>query len=64
MGRILEWGVQECHQVLCFAGVGIFDLREELHKFDRDSHSVLGSLFLNPTVGAGRCVRVHTQAHM
>jgi D-lactate dehydrogenase len=41
-------------QVLCFSGAGIYDLKEVLEKrHNRDSHSVLGSLFLNPSVGAG-----------
>mmetsp|Transcript_114751 Transcript_114751/g.335550 ORF Transcript_114751/g.335550 Transcript_114751/m.335550 type:complete len:691 (-) Transcript_114751:42-2114(-) len=41
-------------QVLCFAGAGIFDLQDKLKKeCNRDSHCVLGSIFLNPSVGAG-----------
>jgi len=41
-------------QILCYAGVGIFDLQEKLKKeFNRDSHSVLGSIFLNPSTAAG-----------
>lgn len=41
-------------QVLCFAGAGIFDLKEKLKKeVNRDSHSVLGSIFLNPSVAGG-----------
>ncbi|CAK9104719.1 unnamed protein product [Durusdinium trenchii] len=38
---------------LCFAGAGIFQLQTELQKRHRDSHSVLGSMFLNPSVAAG-----------
>jgi len=45
---------QNAHQVLCFAGAGIFDLQQRLkNEFNRDSHSVLGSIFLNPSVAAG-----------
>jgi D-lactate dehydrogenase len=45
---------KEGKQVLCFSGAGIFDLKEKMMKeYNRDSHSVLGSLFLNPSVGAG-----------
>lgn len=41
-------------QVLCFSGTGIFDLQEVLkNDYNRDSHSVLGSIFLNPSVAAG-----------
>lgn len=41
-------------QVLCFSGAGIYDLKETLDKqYKRDSHSVLGSIFLNPSVAAG-----------
>ncbi len=40
--------------VLTFAGVGIHDLSTHLVKnHNRDSHTALGSSFLNPTVGAG-----------
>lgn len=38
---------------LCFAGAGIYQLQSELQKRSRDSHSVLGSIFLNPSVAAG-----------
>jgi len=45
---------EKAEQVLCFSGAGISDLKEDLAKnYNRDSHSVLGSLFLNPSVGAG-----------
>ena len=40
-------------QVLCFAGAGILDLGKELEAIHRESHSVLGSIFLNPSVAAG-----------
>eukprot|EP00746_Dinoflagellata_sp_MGD_P032501 gnl/MRDRNA2_/MRDRNA2_177380_c0_seq1.p1 gnl/MRDRNA2_/MRDRNA2_177380_c0~~gnl/MRDRNA2_/MRDRNA2_177380_c0_seq1.p1 ORF type:complete len:674 (+),score=105.98 gnl/MRDRNA2_/MRDRNA2_177380_c0_seq1:166-2022(+) len=53
LDKILPIG-EEGHQVLCFAGAGIFDLQDKLQKdCNRDSHSVLGSIFLNPTVAAG-----------
>eukprot|EP00419_Tripos_fusus_P044869 CAMPEP_0172814928 /NCGR_PEP_ID=MMETSP1075-20121228/11490_1 /TAXON_ID=2916 /ORGANISM="Ceratium fusus, Strain PA161109" /LENGTH=662 /DNA_ID=CAMNT_0013654749 /DNA_START=55 /DNA_END=2043 /DNA_ORIENTATION=+ len=46
--------INKGQQTLCYAGVGIFDLQEKLKKeFNRDSHSVLGSIFLNPTTAAG-----------
>jgi len=40
-------------QVLCFPGAGIYSLQEKLKLYNRDSHSVLGSIFLNPSVAAG-----------
>lgn len=41
-------------KVLCFGGAGIFDLRTKMaDQFKRDSHTILGSLFLNPSVAAG-----------
>jgi D-lactate dehydrogenase (quinone) len=40
-------------QVLCFAGVGIHDLSILASQQNRESHSILGSVFLNPTVAAG-----------
>lgn len=39
--------------LLCFAGAGIADAARVAAEWQRDSHSVLGSFFLNPTVGAG-----------
>jgi D-lactate dehydrogenase (quinone) len=41
------------NQMLCLAGAGIFDLSKEASKLGRESHSILGSVFLNPTVAAG-----------
>uniref|UniRef100_A0A7S4T4W3 FAD-binding PCMH-type domain-containing protein n=1 Tax=Alexandrium monilatum TaxID=311494 RepID=A0A7S4T4W3_9DINO len=53
LDKILPIGPDGQH-VLCFAGAGIFDLQDKLKKdFNRDSHSVLGSIFLNPSVAAG-----------
>ncbi|CAE8635991.1 unnamed protein product [Polarella glacialis] len=53
LDKILPLG-EDGKQVLCFAGAGIFTLQERLKKeFNRDSHSVLGSIFLNPSVAAG-----------
>jgi len=40
-------------RVLCEAGVGITTLAQEMRTVGRESHSVLGSVFLNPTVAAG-----------
>lgn len=40
-------------KVLCLAGAGILDLSNQLGQLGRESHSVLGSIFLNPSVGAG-----------
>jgi len=52
LNKILPIG--EGDKVLCFAGAGIFDLQDMLKaKFNRDSHSVLGSIFLNPSTAAG-----------
>eukprot|EP00428_Durinskia_dybowskii_P008077 CAMPEP_0170289438 /NCGR_PEP_ID=MMETSP0116_2-20130129/44786_1 /TAXON_ID=400756 /ORGANISM="Durinskia baltica, Strain CSIRO CS-38" /LENGTH=697 /DNA_ID=CAMNT_0010540875 /DNA_START=88 /DNA_END=2179 /DNA_ORIENTATION=+ len=46
--------LEDGKKVLCFSGVGIYDLKEKLEKeYKRDSHSILGSIFLNPTVAAG-----------
>uniref|UniRef100_A0A7S2DUI9 FAD-binding PCMH-type domain-containing protein n=1 Tax=Alexandrium andersonii TaxID=327968 RepID=A0A7S2DUI9_9DINO len=53
LDTILPVGPDGNH-VLCFAGAGIYDLQDKLKKdFNRDSHSVLGSIFLNPSVAAG-----------
>jgi len=53
LSKILPIG-DDGKQVLCFSGAGIFDLKDKMEKeYERDSHSVLGSIFLNPTVGAG-----------
>lgn len=40
-------------QILAYAGAGIHDLSELCHTLGRESHSVLGSIFLNPSVGGG-----------
>lgn len=40
-------------KVLCMAGAGILDLKNDLEKIGRESHVILGSTFLNPSVGAG-----------
>jgi D-lactate dehydrogenase len=41
------------NKVLCCAGAGIYSLSEKLKPLQRQSHSVLGSFFLNPSVAAG-----------
>eukprot|EP00434_Breviolum_minutum_P031866 symbB.v1.2.028181.t1/scaffold2963.1/size66434/2 len=51
--KILPVGSKTPEFALCFAGAGIYQLQSELQKRDRDSHSVLGSIFLNPSVAAG-----------
>eukprot|EP00658_Telonema_sp_P-2_P031284 TRINITY_DN23451_c0_g1_i1.p1 TRINITY_DN23451_c0_g1~~TRINITY_DN23451_c0_g1_i1.p1 ORF type:complete len:258 (-),score=42.22 TRINITY_DN23451_c0_g1_i1:25-798(-) len=38
---------------VCMAGAGIFDLSVAAGRVGRESHSVLGSMFLNPSVAAG-----------
>ena len=40
-------------QYLCLAGAGIYDLSRVAAAANRESHSILGSLFLNPSVAAG-----------
>ena len=40
-------------KMLCMAGAGIHDLAERAKQLHRESHSILGSTFLNPTVAAG-----------
>lgn len=40
-------------QFLCLAGAGIYDLSRVAAAANRESHSILGSLFLNPSVAAG-----------
>ena len=47
--------IDDGQRVVCLAGVGLAQLQEWLHKYfpDRESHSVLGSTFLNPTTAAG-----------
>ena len=39
--------------LLCFAGAGIAHAQKVASSFQRESHSILGSTFLNPTVAAG-----------
>lgn len=41
------------HAILALGGAGIADAAVVASSFGRESHSVLGSFFLNPTVGAG-----------
>ena len=43
----------DASKVLCFAGAGICDLKQLLHAHGRAAHTELGSIFLNPSVGAG-----------
>ena len=46
-------GEERKGQVLCMAGAGIGTLQRTLATMNRNPHSVLGSLFLNPTVSGG-----------
>jgi len=43
------------HRVVCLAGVGISTLASSIQSWfpDRESHSILGSVLLNPTTAAG-----------
>jgi len=50
--KILPIG-EDTKQVLCFSGAGIYDLKTLMESKGRESHSVLGSIFLNPSVAAG-----------
>lgn len=53
LNKILPVG-EGGEQVLCFSGAGILNLKNVLeNEYGRDSHSVLGSIFLNPSVAAG-----------
>lgn len=45
--------LDEGRRVLAFSGAGIYDLSQTCAKLGRESHSVLGSVFLNPSVGGG-----------
>mmetsp|Transcript_28656 Transcript_28656/g.94224 ORF Transcript_28656/g.94224 Transcript_28656/m.94224 type:complete len:643 (-) Transcript_28656:275-2203(-) len=40
-------------RVVCLAGAGIYDVLTKAASLGRESHSVLGSIFLNPSTGAG-----------
>ena len=50
---LLDSQKKEEKQALCLAGTGIQNLQKKAAKAGLSSHSVLGSLFLNPTVAAG-----------
>jgi D-lactate dehydrogenase len=47
--------IDDGKRVVCLAGVGLASLQHFLDEYfpDRESHSVLGSTFLNPTTAAG-----------
>lgn len=47
--------IDDGKRVVCLAGTGISDLSAKVASWfpDRESHSVLGSMFLNPTTAAG-----------
>ena len=40
-------------RMVCLAGAGIHSVLQKAAELGRESHSVLGSIFLNPTVAAG-----------
>jgi D-lactate dehydrogenase len=46
--------IDDGKRVVCMGGVGLATLQKFVDEhFDRESHSILGSTFLNPTTGAG-----------
>jgi D-lactate dehydrogenase len=53
LNKMFRVGDEENSQMLCQAGVGIHDLSVRVGSMGRESHSILGSTFLNPTVAAG-----------
>ena len=55
-------------RLVCLAGAGIHSALGKAAEMQRESHSVLGSLFLNPTVAAGVAfgsggAQMHEQMH-
>lgn len=46
--------IDDGHRVVCLAGCGISTLASSIQSWfpDRESHSILGSTFLNPTTAA------------
>jgi len=40
-------------KMFCFAGAGIMDVNRKASEYSREGHSVLGSIFLNPSTAAG-----------
>ena len=40
-------------RIVCLAGAGIYDVLLRAESLGRESHSILGSIFLNPTTAAG-----------
>jgi D-lactate dehydrogenase (quinone) len=45
--------IDEGKRMVCLGGAGILSVRQKAATFDCESHSVLGSIFLNPTTAAG-----------
>jgi len=45
--------VDEGRRLVCLAGAGIYDAHTRAASLGRESHSILGSIFLNPTAAAG-----------
>jgi len=54
-GLDVAFPIDDGKRVVCLAGTGISDLSTRVTSWfpDRESHSVLGSIFLNPTTAAG-----------
>jgi len=46
-------GSDDDSKLVCLPGAGILDLSNQADKKGRESHSILGSVFLNPSVAAG-----------
>ena len=56
LNQIIELNTHDINKdpkFLCLAGAGIHTLSERAKSINRESHSILGSTFLNPTVAAG-----------
>ena len=45
--------IEDGKRLVCLAGAGINDVLQKAAEHNRESHSVLGSIFLNPSVAAG-----------
>ena len=45
--------IDDGSRMVCLGGAGIYDVLQSAAAVGRESHSVLGSIFLNPSVGAG-----------
>ena len=45
--------LEDGNKLCCMAGAGIYDASQVAKGIQKESHSILGSVFLNPTVAAG-----------